>query len=64
MLNKNTCFWTLLGIILLFGCSRFISIFIALIIFVFINFYTVMAGLALAYLAAKAFSQKRKPPVI
>jgi len=64
MLNKNTCFWTLLGLILLFGCSKFISLFIALIIFIVINFYMVIAGLALVYLVAKAFSQKRKPPAI
>lgn len=58
--NKHVLFSLFLFLILLFGCTRFVGIFFALILSILINFYDVLAILALAYLLFSVFFKKGK----
>ena len=53
--NKHVLFSLLLFLILLFGCTRFVGIFFALMLSILVNFYDVLAILALAYLVFSVF---------
>jgi hypothetical protein len=58
--NKSICFLPVLFLMLLFGCTRFIGIFFALILSILVNFYDIMAILALVYVVFSVFFKKGK----
>lgn len=62
--NKHACFWAFLGMLLLFGRPKFISIFIALFFFIIINFYQFIAILSILYVVSRVFFKKLKKPDI
>ena len=60
MFNKHVLFPLFLFLILLFGCTRFVGIFFAVILSILINFYGILAILSLAYLVFSVFFKKGK----
>jgi len=58
--NKHVLFSLFLFLILLFGCTRFVGIFFSVILSILINFYDIMAILALVYLVFSVFFKKGK----